>query len=180
MIVIENDRPPQATDKLLAAMFEARKNVFVDLLGWDVPVLEQRFEIDQFDDQHATYIILSGCRRLDIALPPDCLGRRGRTSSTACFPIFAPDPFLPGRTCSKSRASAYRRLGAVARRRSSQPAGQCAGRPCTGAPVRTFTGVAEIGMASANPVVRLGLPARSAFQRQCNGLANRRARHRHR
>jgi N-acyl-L-homoserine lactone synthetase len=42
----------------LRAMFEARKKVFVDLLRWDIPVLAGRFEIDQFDDEHARYIIL--------------------------------------------------------------------------------------------------------------------------
>lgn len=40
-------------------MFEARKRVFVDLLKWDVPVLAGRFEVDQFDDPHATYLILT-------------------------------------------------------------------------------------------------------------------------
>lgn len=40
------------------AMFEARKRVFIDLLKWDVPVLAGRYEIDQFDDQHAQYLIL--------------------------------------------------------------------------------------------------------------------------
>jgi acyl-homoserine lactone synthase len=40
-------------------MFEARKQVFVDLLKWDVPVLEGRYEIDQFDDEHARYLILT-------------------------------------------------------------------------------------------------------------------------
>lgn len=43
----------------LRAMFEARKRVFVDLLKWDIPVLDGRFEIDQFDDAHAIYIILT-------------------------------------------------------------------------------------------------------------------------
>ena len=43
----------------LRAMFEARKRVFVDLLKWDLPVLDGRFEIDQFDDSHALYIILT-------------------------------------------------------------------------------------------------------------------------
>ncbi len=44
----------------LRAMFEARKHVFVDLLRWDVPVVEDRFEIDQFDDEHAVYLIVTG------------------------------------------------------------------------------------------------------------------------
>ena len=43
----------------LAAMFAARKAVFVDLLRWDVPVLEDRFEVDQFDDAHAEYLIVA-------------------------------------------------------------------------------------------------------------------------
>lgn len=46
-------------DALLRAMFEARKRVFVDLLKWDVPVLAGRYEVDQFDDGHATYLILA-------------------------------------------------------------------------------------------------------------------------
>ena len=44
----------------LREMFEARKRVFVDLLRWDVPVLEGRYEVDQFDDEHAAYLIVPG------------------------------------------------------------------------------------------------------------------------
>lgn len=44
----------------LRGMFEARKRVFVDLLGWDVPVVDGRYEIDQFDDGDAVYLIV-GC-----------------------------------------------------------------------------------------------------------------------
>lgn len=46
-------------DNVLAAMFAARKSVFVDLLRWDVPVLDGRYEIDQFDNEHAHYLILT-------------------------------------------------------------------------------------------------------------------------
>jgi len=42
----------------LRAMFVARKEVFVDLLGWDVPVIAGLFEIDQFDAPYARYIIV--------------------------------------------------------------------------------------------------------------------------
>lgn len=48
-----------AQDQALRAMFEARKRVFVDLLKWHVPVLSGRFEIDQFDDEHALYLVIS-------------------------------------------------------------------------------------------------------------------------
>ena len=47
-------------DPMLQAMFEARKRVFVDLLNWDVPVLGDRYEVDQFDTEEATYLILTG------------------------------------------------------------------------------------------------------------------------
>lgn len=44
----------------LRSMFEARKRVFVDLLRWDVPVVEGSYEVDQFDTPDATYLILVG------------------------------------------------------------------------------------------------------------------------
>lgn len=39
-------------------MFAARKRVFIDLLRWDLPVLADKYEVDQFDNQHADYLIL--------------------------------------------------------------------------------------------------------------------------
>lgn len=47
------------SDAALRVMFEARKRVFVDLLKWNVPVLNERFEIDQFDTPDATYLVLT-------------------------------------------------------------------------------------------------------------------------
>jgi N-acyl-L-homoserine lactone synthetase len=57
----------------LRAMYIARKEVFVDLLEWDVPVLDGRYEIDQFDDPSATYVIVlgdDGCHRASARLLP--------------------------------------------------------------------------------------------------------------
>lgn len=48
-----------SSDTVLRNMFEARKRVFVDLLKWDVPVLQDTFEVDQFDDSEATYLVLA-------------------------------------------------------------------------------------------------------------------------
>ncbi len=44
-------------DGALRAMFRARKEVFIDLLKWDLPVFANEFEVDQFDTQ-AEYLIL--------------------------------------------------------------------------------------------------------------------------
>lgn len=48
-----------AENELLRRMFEARKKVFIDLLRWDLPVLAGRFELDQFDDEHAIYLMVA-------------------------------------------------------------------------------------------------------------------------
>lgn len=59
MLHIIQSAARSASDAVLRSMFAARKSVFVDLLKWDVPVLDGRYEIDQFDDVHATYLILA-------------------------------------------------------------------------------------------------------------------------
>lgn len=59
MLFTQDDRSA-ASDAVMRAMFEARKRVFVDLLGWDVPVLAGKYELDQFDNPHARYLILAG------------------------------------------------------------------------------------------------------------------------
>jgi N-acyl-L-homoserine lactone synthetase len=58
-MLFTQDDDNAASDAVMRAMFEARKRVFVDLLGWDLPVLADRFEIDQYDDAHARYLILA-------------------------------------------------------------------------------------------------------------------------
>lgn len=57
----QHTRAPEAPgDAAMRAMFAARKRVFVDLLNWDLPVLEDRYELDQFDTSAAEYLILLG------------------------------------------------------------------------------------------------------------------------
>ena len=54
---------------LLQAMHRERKHVFVDLLKWNVPVVDGQYEIDEFDDDEAIYLI---CVQSDRRTPP-CL-----------------------------------------------------------------------------------------------------------
>ncbi len=51
---------PGCAGTALADMFAARKRVFIDLLGWELPVRNGRFEVDQFDDSKAAYVLLRG------------------------------------------------------------------------------------------------------------------------
>ena len=59
MLHIRQTAERPASDAVLRSMFAARKSVFVDLLKWDVPVLADRYEIDQYDGAHAPYLILA-------------------------------------------------------------------------------------------------------------------------
>lgn len=63
----------RTTDQVLREMFHARKRVFVDALGWDIPVVEGAYEMDQFDTPDATYIVVtdpSGRHRASARLLP--------------------------------------------------------------------------------------------------------------
>lgn len=52
-----------AHEGVLADMHHDRKRVFVDLLKWDIPVLEEKYEIDQFDDANAIYLVVTDSAR---------------------------------------------------------------------------------------------------------------------
>lgn len=58
-MLIITDPASTAPDAVMRGMFEARKRVFVDLLGWDLPVLAGRYEVDRFDDRHARYLVVT-------------------------------------------------------------------------------------------------------------------------
>lgn len=67
MMIVVDDQNRNAERVAIRSMFEARKSVFVDLLRWDLPVLAGRYEIDQFDDGHAIYLVLIDAQRQHLA-----------------------------------------------------------------------------------------------------------------
>ncbi|WP_157217982.1 acyl-homoserine-lactone synthase [Flavisphingomonas formosensis] len=66
MIEIFYGATPPAADLIFAGMHRDRKRVFVDLLKWDVPVVDGRYEIDQFDTAQAIYLVALGADRTDL------------------------------------------------------------------------------------------------------------------
>jgi acyl-homoserine lactone synthase len=58
--VIDTDSAA-ANRPLLQSMFADRKRLFVDLFGWDIPVVDGRYEIDQFDNSDTVYLIVPDC-----------------------------------------------------------------------------------------------------------------------
>ncbi|MBA4090118.1 MAG: autoinducer synthase [Sphingobium sp.] len=59
MLSLETDVSTRVPDALLADMYRDRKRVFIDLMGWDLPVLDERYEIDQFDGPDTLYLIVA-------------------------------------------------------------------------------------------------------------------------
>lgn len=56
MIHLIENHPIAADRRALETMFADRKAQFVDFYEWDVPVIEGRYEMDQFDTAEAIYI----------------------------------------------------------------------------------------------------------------------------
>ena len=164
MLIVETGfagPPPSLT---LQSMFEDRRAVFVDLLKWDVPVLDGRFEIDQFDDERATYIIIAdesgdhlGSARLLPTSRPHILGQ---LFDHLCWapPPRGPDIYEITRFCLS------RRQNSSARRQTRNRLVSALALYGLENGIRTYTGVAEIAwlqqiLAFGWDCRPLGLPA---------------------
>ena len=145
MIIAESGPWDRSTDRTLRAMFEDRKSVFVDLLKWDVPVLDGRFEVDEFDDKHASYIIIAdedgdhlGSARLLPTTRRHILG--------ALFPqLCAAPPPTGERVFEITRFCLSRRQNAAARLRTRNRLVSALVGHGLETGIRTYTGVAEMG-----------------------------------
>lgn len=144
MIIVQNGAPEAMSERALRTMFEDRKSVFVDLLGWDLPVLDGRFEIDGFDDEHATYLIVSddsgdhlGSARL---LPTTRRHILGSLFPTLCAdkPPTGPDVVEITRFCLS------RRQDSKSRRRTRDQLVAALACHALDRGIRSYTGVAEI------------------------------------
>ncbi|MBB5986560.1 acyl-homoserine-lactone synthase [Sphingobium lignivorans] len=132
-------------DAAMRAMFEARKRVFVDLLGWDLPILDGRYEVDQFDDVHACYLILTdgeGRHRASARLLPTTRPHiLDSLFGTLCeeAPPRGPDIFEITRFCLD------RGLNAARRRQARDTLVTALVEHALKTGISMYTGVAEIG-----------------------------------
>jgi acyl-homoserine lactone synthase len=143
IVIATGDLEP-CGDRTLKAMFEDRKSVFVDLLKWDVPVLAGRFEADQFDDRHATYLIIAdedgdhlGSARLLPTTRPHILGSLF-AQLCAVPPPTGPDVLEITRFCLS------RRQNAASRRMTRNRLVSALAWHALEQGLRTYTGVAEL------------------------------------
>lgn len=144
-MLFTQDDASAASDAAMRAMFEARKRVFVDLLGWDLPVLAGRYEIDQYDDAHARYLILADPNQNHLAsarlLPTTRPHILGDLFAELCD---APPPIGPG-TWEITRFCLDRRLRAPERRRRRDTLVAALAHYALEHGITTYTGVAEQG-----------------------------------
>ena len=144
MIHIVQGQEP-ACRHLLQSMHADRKRLFVDLLGWDVPVIEGRHEIDRFDDDHATYLIAAdmdgqhmGSLRLLPTQRPHILGSIFPHLCPEGVPV-GPEIFEITRLCLPARHRAPERLRIRNRLISAMV------DHALDSGIRTLTGVVEAG-----------------------------------
>jgi len=144
-MLFTHDDESAASDAVMRAMFEARKRVFVDLLGWDLPVLAGRYEIDQYDGPHARYLILAdtdqnhlASARLLATSRPHILGD---LFAGLCD---APPPTGPS-TWEITRFCLDRNLRATERRRWRDALVRALAHYALEHGITTYTGVAEQG-----------------------------------
>lgn len=138
------DHTSHAEGAVLRAMFEARKQVFVDLLRWDVPVLGGSWELDQFDTEDARYIVLSDrqCHHLASArlLPAD----RPHILSTL-FPTLCDGPVpSDSATLEITRFCIDRSLKSAERRRARNQLVTALAEHALAQGVARYTAVAEL------------------------------------
>jgi len=145
MVLVLEQQKESLADAALRDMFAARKRVFVDLLGWDIPVLDGRFEVDQFDDERATYLIVQdaagahlGSARLLETVRPHLLD--------SLFPDLcaAPPPRGPA-VREITRFCLDPRLSAAGRRDVRDRLVGALVDHALAAGITTYTGVAEMG-----------------------------------
>lgn len=144
MIIFTNGTPHPLDTAALRSMFEARKQIFVDLLGWDVPVLEGKYEIDQFDDEHAQYLMIAdergdhlGSARLLPTNRPHLLGD--------IFPHLCAGPVPQGEGVEEiTRFCLGRNQNAAGRRETRNMLVSAIVRSALERGIHTYTGVAEL------------------------------------
>lgn len=143
-IIVERGTGNPAGERAIRTMFEDRKRVFVDLLKWDVPVLDGRFELDEFDDAHATYLIIAdecgdhlGSARLLPTTRRHILG--------TLFPDLCAAPVPAGPMVHEiTRFCLSRRRNAAWRRRTRNRLVSALVAYALESGIRTYTGVAEL------------------------------------
>ncbi|WP_114952226.1 acyl-homoserine-lactone synthase [Sphingosinicella terrae] len=144
LLIADKVRHPFETPAL-RAMFAARKRVFVDLLKWDVPVIDDRYEIDQYDDEHAVYLILTDRDGRHLASARLLRTTHPHILDTLFPQLCASPPPRGSDTREITRFCLDRRLAAADRLEVRNRLVSALVEHALAAGITTYTGVAEMG-----------------------------------
>lgn len=137
--------PDWRSDPVFCAMFAARKHVFVDLLKWQIPISENAYEIDRFDQRGAVYLVLTGPNGAHRAsarlLPTTCPHLLDSLFADLC----AASPPTGPQTLEITRFCLERGLRATERRRARDELVSALVDYALDHGLTTYTGVAEMG-----------------------------------
>lgn len=145
MLHIIQFRHPDPREPIIGAMFEARKRVFIDLLRWDLPITDDRFEIDEFDSAYAIYLVVTDRSGAHLAsarlLPTDRPHILGTLFAELCEDEVPVGP----KTFEITRFCLERRIATSARRAARDTLVAAIADFALAHGIDTYTGVAELG-----------------------------------
>ncbi|WP_448665163.1 acyl-homoserine-lactone synthase [Sphingomonas sp. CJ20] len=145
MLLLLDTAAGPVSDIALRSMFAARKSVFVDLLNWQLPVLAGKYELDQFDNAQARYLILTDARYEHLASARLLPTTRPHILDSL-FPALCADAPPRGRDIWEiTRFCLDRTLRAPERRAARNRLVTAIVEHALGNGIRKYTGVAEIG-----------------------------------
>lgn len=116
MIHVIDNHSAAGNRKLLLSMFADRKRLFVDLFHWELPVVDDQYEVDQFDTPLAVYLIVAeadGSHAASIRLFPTTQPHMLNTLFPQVCPLGVP---ADERTWESTRLCLPQRHGAERRR----------------------------------------------------------------
>lgn len=147
MLITVDPADPDAPDNDTAkrGMFEARKRVFVDLLGWKLPVLAGHYEVDQFDDAHARYLILTDARQRHLASARLLPTVRPHILDSLFAELCTDPPPRGPRIYEITRFCLERNQNAASRREARDTLVHALARHALANGISHYTGVAELG-----------------------------------
>lgn len=145
MVLLVDSTNGSVSDIAFRSMFAARKSVFVDLLKWDLPVLEERYEIDQFDDANARYLIVTDLDHHHLASVRLLPTIRPHILDSIFPALCAGEPPRGPSTWEITRFCLGRQLRAPERRQVRNHLVTALAEHALDHGIETYTGVAEMG-----------------------------------
>jgi N-acyl-L-homoserine lactone synthetase len=169
MVLLVDSTAGTVPDGVFRSMLAARKRVFIDLLRWDLPVLDGCYEVDQFDDAHARYLIITDTDQAHLASARLLPTTRPHILDTL-FPRLCRGAIPRGpQVWEITRFCLSRELQSAGRRQARNQLVSALAAHALQTGIKTYTGVAEI--AWLQQILNFGWQCRSLGEPLPSGAA---------